>query len=109
MLKQLIAFIRSAGAKSEADTDRDGFLSYHAEPHSVAVGAGAGFAAVATNDTKLLGAILPAATAGLRAKDRKFSRILTDVKDEPHYALAGVVCGALVGAFTRMMTNAHAW
>jgi hypothetical protein len=103
MLGPILKYIRQAGAKREQDTDRDGFLSYHAESHAVAVGAGAGFVAVATDETKLLGALLPAVTSGLRAKDREFGRILADVRQEPHYALGGLVLGAAVGALTRVV------
>jgi len=96
-------FIEDAGAASESDSDRNGFLSYHAEPHAVGVGAGLGFAAVATGRLQLLGLLVPAITAGLRAKDREFGKILTDVRQEPHYALGGLVVGALLGLPVRLL------
>lgn len=94
--------IEDAGAKSESDSERDGFLSYHAESHAAGVGLGLGFAAVATGNVQWLGLVLPAVTAGLRAKNREFGKILTDVRQEPHYALGGLVAGALLGLVARL-------
>jgi len=42
MLDRILRFIRGAGAKSESDTDRDGFLSY-GETHALALGIYHGF------------------------------------------------------------------
>jgi hypothetical protein len=90
-------WIKAAGQPNESNTDRDGFLSYSAEVHAVGVGLGIGFLAVATGNMQLLGVILPAITSGLRAKNREFSKILEDVYQEPHYAIAAVVVGMLLG------------
>jgi hypothetical protein len=42
-LTALVAFIKTAGAAHESDTDRDGFLSYSGETHGLAVGVYYGF------------------------------------------------------------------
>jgi len=97
MLKRIIQFIKAAGAKSENKSDRDGFLSYHAESHAVAVGLGAGFLFIATGEKALLGIVLPVITSALRGKNKEYSKILTDVYQEPHYAIIAVVVGYLLG------------
>lgn len=43
MLKKLLEFIKTAGAPSESDTNRDGFLSYSGETHALGVGIYYGF------------------------------------------------------------------
>jgi hypothetical protein len=88
--------IKDAGAQSESDTDRDGAFSYHAESHAFGVGAGIAWLVLMTGAAELVGLVLPAITAGLRAKDRQFSKILTDVYQEPHYTLFGHLVGAVV-------------
>lgn len=98
-LARLLQFVRSAGAGEESETDRNGFLSYHAESHAVGVGAGLGFSYGATGDKQYAGLLLSAAVAGLRGhRDGAKSRVLNDVRQEPHYALGGFVLGALAGA-----------
>jgi len=97
MLTRLRDWVKSASSKTESGSDRDGFLSYHAESHAAGVGIGIGWIAVVTGDIQLLGLLLPAITSGLKAKDKEFGKILTDVKTEPHYALGGIVFGALLG------------
>ena len=97
MIHRLITIIRQAGAQSESDTDRNGFLSYHAESHAAGLGIAAGWAYAVTGNAQLLGVVLPAVTAGLRAKNKEYGKILTDVKQEPHYAAGGLVVGWLLG------------
>ena len=89
--------LRDAGASSEGDSDRNGFLSYHAESHAAGLGIGLGWLAIVTGDLQLLGLVLPAITAGLRAKNREFGKILADVRQEPHYCLGGLPLGGLLG------------
>lgn len=85
-------------ATDESDTDRNGFLSYSGEAHASGVGIGAGFLLTAQNNEKVYGLVIAAITAGLRGESsRKFSPILRDVKDEPHYAGFGVVVGCILG------------
>lgn len=90
--------IEDAGAATESDSDRNGFLSYHAESHAAGVGLGVGWLALVTGDLQYLGLIVPALTAGLRAKNKQFGKILTDVRQEPHYALGALVVGGVLGA-----------
>jgi len=96
-------YIEDAGAPTESDSERNGFLSYHAESHAVGVGLGVAWLAMVTGNLQLLGLVVPAITAGLRAKNREFSKILTDVRQEPHYALGGLVVGAALGVGVRMV------
>lgn len=102
MLSKVYKLIQEMGALEESDTDRDGFLSYSAETHAVAVGLGVGFLATASGQASLVGVIIPTISAGLRGKsaDGK-SKILTDVKTEPHYALGGLAAGAAAGYLLR--------
>jgi hypothetical protein len=103
MLRELIAFGKAAGAKSETDSERDGFLSYHAESHSAALGVSGGWFAVVQGDMALLSVVYSAAVYGKASgmgDNPKRRRLLRDVAQEPHYALVGVVVGALLGVFT---------
>lgn len=43
MIQRILDFIRSAGAPTESDSERDGFLSYSGETHGLAVGFYYGF------------------------------------------------------------------
>lgn len=105
MFQRLVTIIKQAGAGSEDDTERDGAFSYHAETHAAAVGLAAGFFATATGDERFLSLILAAAVYGqarYRDKTPKRRRILQDIRQEPHYALAFAVLGALLGALVRI-------
>lgn len=97
--------IEDAGAPTEADSERNGFLSYHAESHAVGVGLGIGLAAVATGNIRWIGLVWPAITTGLRGKNKEFAKILADVKQEPHYGVAGLAVGAVLGAIVRLATG----
>jgi len=103
MLRELIAFGKAAGAKSEADSERDGFLSYHAESHSAALGLSGGWFAVVQGDMALLSVVYSAAVYGKASgmgDSPKRRRLLRDVAEEPHYALVGAIVGGLLGLFT---------
>ena len=89
-------YIEDAGAPSEQASDRDGAFSYHAETHAFAVGAGAAWIALVTGNLQLLGLVVPAITTGLRAKAGDYGKILTDVVQEPHYALGGLLFGGVL-------------
>jgi len=100
ILEFLLRFIKTAGQPTEADTDRDGFLSYKAETHSVGLGIAAGFAASAHGETKLLALVYGAAVYGKSMGEDESGqrrRLWKDVKAEPHYAVGGVVLGSVLG------------
>lgn len=97
MIRRLLRYVRQAGAKEESDTERDGFLSHKAETHAAGVGVGAGWLLTATGNEQLLGVVLPAITGGLRGKKDGPSVIYRDVLDEPHYAIASLVVGGVLG------------
>lgn len=102
-IDKAVRFVKSAGAKTEADSDRDGFLSYHAESHAAGLGLAAGFAFAAWSEMSLLGIVYGAAVHGRVAQSAgKRRRILRDVVQEPHYALGGIVLGAVLGAAVRV-------
>ncbi|WP_254768220.1 hypothetical protein [Salinilacihabitans rarus] len=98
ILSRLVRFVREAGAPSEDDTDRDGFLSYHAESHAAGVGLGVGIAASATGDLQYAGAILAMAFGLNRGPTLSNAKITEDVRQEPHYALGGLGLGLLLGS-----------
>jgi len=103
LLARILAFLKAAGAATESDTERDGFLSYHAESHSLALGLSGGWFAVIRGDMALLSVVYSAAVYGKASQtgeNPKRRRLLRDVAQEPHYALAGAVVGALLGVFT---------
>lgn len=99
-LETLIRLAKTAGAKREAQTDRDGVLSYHAESHALALGLAAGWFAIVQGEASLLSALYSAAVYGKVSglgDAPKRRRLLVDVKQEPHYGLFGVVAGAVLG------------
>lgn len=94
----LINLVRTAGAYRESDTERDGFLSYAAETHSVGYGLAVG-AAIALN---LAGVpwvleLVFVALGGVGAK-RRFGneRVMREITDEPQYFLGALVLGFVV-------------
>lgn len=106
LIDRIVRLIKTAGAKSEADTDRDGFLSYHAETHAVGAGVGVGYLAVASGSWKVLGAMLTLAVYGNRGGKVFEPRLLNDVKSERHYFLGGLVVGGVFGALSRLAVGA---
>lgn len=102
-LERAIKFVKAAGAAKESDTDRDGFLSYHAESHALALGVSAGWFAIVQGEMSFLSIIYSAAVYGKASgmgENPKRRRLLKDVAQEPHYALTGVVLGATLGLLT---------
>lgn len=100
----LVRLYKSAGAKSESSYGRDGFLSYHAESHALGMGMAAGFVSMAYGDAKLLGFVYAAAVYGkAQESNQQRRRIFVDIKQEPHYALAGLVFGAVLGLIARLV------
>lgn len=96
----LTRFGRQAGAATESDTDRSGFLSYHAETHALGVGLAAGFYYGATGDKRLMAAIVGIALAAERGATALDPKIVDDIRSEPHYALVGVIPGYVLGFFS---------
>lgn len=100
----LKSFVSTAGAAREADTARNGFLSYHAESHAAGVGIGAGFAAAKTGDVRFIGVVMSIAFGVKRQGGGKNAvahaldpKVVADIRQEPHYAIGGVVLGAVIG------------
>ncbi|GGM64397.1 hypothetical protein J2752_000437 [Halarchaeum rubridurum] len=105
VLDRVVAWIKAAGAASETDSARDGFLSYHAESHALGLGLAAGWFFVATGQTQLLSIIYAAAVYG-RARTVNGGarrRVLADVTQEWHYALGGVVAGAVLATLLALV------
>jgi hypothetical protein len=100
LVETVVAFVKSAGQPTEADSERDGFLSYKSETHAVGLGLAAGFFATAHGETQLLALVYGAAIYG-KAYEASGQRrqLWKDVRKEPHYALAGIVAGSAFGIF----------
>mgnify|MGYP000333177103 FL=1 len=64
LLEAIIAFAKTAGQPTEADTERDGAFSYKSETHAAGLGIAAGFAVSAHGEQKLLSAVYAAAIYG---------------------------------------------
>lgn len=96
VLGKLYRHYKYAGAPKESTYDFNGGFSYHAESHAFGVGAGVGWAAAATGQTRFIGAIVGAAFGLNRGAQLSSPRIMEDIKQEPHYALFGLVVGALL-------------
>jgi hypothetical protein len=103
MLGKLLRAIRSTGASSEDATERDGAFSYHAESHAVGIGVGVGFAAIATEQFKLIGALVTLVVYGRRGETALGADIVEDVRSEKPYTLGGLVVGAAFGLLTRVV------
>lgn len=104
VLDRVISFFEGMGQPEERDTRRNGFMSYAGETHAAGMGIAAGFILTATGDTKLLSVVYGAAVYG-RANQRNGKRraIVNDIRDEWHYALGGIVFGAVLGAIVSLV------
>lgn len=105
LLDRLVRFIRQAGSPSEDSYDRDGFLSYHAEPHALGAGIGLGFMALAAGDLRVLGLLLELVLFGNRSERLLEPRLVGDILQERHYFLGGIVLGGLVGLLARVVLS----
>jgi len=101
VISRIIRFLRSAGAKQEASSERDGAFSYHAETHAFALGAGIGAAAPVTGNWRLIGGLVSLATALNRGPTLFDGKIAADIKQEPHYAFGGLLFGLVIGLAAR--------
>jgi len=105
VLEAIIAFLKTAGQPTEADTNRDGAFSYKSETHAAGLGIAAGFASTAHGDTRLLGVVYAAAVYGKSQEaNGQRRRLWQDVRKEPHYAVGGVVTGSILGVLTGWAT-----
>lgn len=91
LLKWLLSFIKTAGAPTEEDTERDGFLSYSAETHGLALGFYYGF-----------------------IDFRDWDGLPEDYAEGKHvetgwYPKAGYVCGAALRVACYLVLGAGAW
>lgn len=84
-------------APRESDTERDGFLSYSREWHSLAVGAAAGLVGGLTYSTPtepvglaIMGAVV-ATAFGLQVGKRLSKKAAREVRKEPWYAVGALV------------------
>ena len=94
-------FFRQAGAVSESDTERDGAFSYHAETHAAGIGAGVGVTAAATGEYRLAGVVVSMAFGTNRGETALDPKVIEDIRQEPHYALGGLVAGVTLGKVTK--------
>lgn len=104
LLERLIVWFRAMGAKTEADSERDGFLSYKSETHAVGMAIAGGFVLAAHGDAKLAGLVYGAAVYG-RSYGEKGKRliIIQDIIREPQYALGALVFGVFLGILARLI------
>lgn len=100
-LSRLVQFITTAGAPSESSTNRSGFASYHAESHSIGAGLGFGFMIGAAGRWSLLGVLLNLVLYGRRGGRLLEPKLAQDIVQEPHYFVASIVIGALLGVAVR--------
>lgn len=106
VLDLVIRVVKQAGAASEADTDRDGVLSYAAETHALGAGIAMGLLAFASGDAQLVGGIISAVLYGNRGSQVRDLTLLKDITKEFQYWLFGVVIGAALGMGYRLITGA---
>lgn len=107
VIRALISFLRSAGAASEKDTERDGVLSYAGETHPVAYALGIGFAATCgiLELQLLVAAALGAREAG---RYRINQRVLREIRSEPQYFLPVLVPAAGAGIAVNLLLHGGA-
>ena len=92
--------ILDADAPTEADSERDGLLSYAGEWHALEVGLLAGFTTAYTGKLELA-----AIFAGIVLGGRKLGVAhLQDARKEAGYAGAAFVAGALLGTALAVLT-----
>ena len=106
LLDGLVLAVKRAGAPSEDSYDFDGAFSYHAETHAAGMGIAAGWMATAHGEADLFGLVYGAAVYGkAQERNQQRRRILVDIRDEKHYALGGIVTGAILGSTLGRLTT----
>lgn len=101
MKETLLQLVKTAGAASEDDTERDGFLSYAGETHALGTGLGVGFVAMATGRTRLLGLLLVAVLYGRQGKTALSPRLFRQLVEELPYFAVGLALGGGFGLLAR--------
>lgn len=104
-LDRVIAFIEGAGHPVEAETERDGFLSYSAEVHAAGAGAGLGFMIAASGELRYFGLLYEGLIVGNRGDQWFSGELLRDVRKEKHYFLGGLLVGAAFGLAAQAVTG----
>lgn len=90
-------FLRGADAGSEAESQRDGLLSYASEWHALLAGGAAGVVAafVETPELAVAAAVVALGWAGA---DRFRGRgVASELQREPWYGIGGVALGYVLG------------
>jgi hypothetical protein len=103
-LSRLVRFVKAAGAPTEKSTDRSGFASYHAESHAIGGGIGFGFIIGAASMWSVAGVLLNLVLYGRRGETALDPKFAKDLIQEPHYFVASLVLGALLGLGVRAVT-----
>lgn len=104
MIKNLIKKIKKySSAKSESETEYDGFLSYSSEIHAFITGIGAGFASYTVGSPEVgVSIILVSIGYGGYSELAKNGgeapeKISKELQREPWYAIGGTFLGFLIG------------
>lgn len=103
VIDRFVRLIKQAGAYREEDTERDGFLSYASETHSVGAGLGLGFAIGASAQFSFLGVILSFVIYGNRGEKFLSPTLIRDIRKEVHYFLGGLFAGLILGIAVRLL------
>jgi len=101
-IDRIVHFIKVAGAASESVTERDGFLSYHAESHAVGTGLSVGFAFGVSSNWSALGGVATAILYGNRGDSPFEGKLLHDLISEKHYFLSSLVAGFIAGLVIKL-------
>lgn len=103
ILDRVVHLIKQAGAPTEAQTERDGFLSYKSETHAAGAGIGIGFAIGASGELSFLGAILTFVIYGNRGEGFLSPVLVYDIRKEMQYFLGSLVIGLILGVAARLL------
>jgi len=93
LLRRMLVAIGLSGmdAPTEADSERDGFLSYAGEVHAFVSAGGAGIAAALLGRPELVGLTI-AVALGVKGADRFNGRFVShEIRREPWYAIGAAV------------------
>jgi len=105
LVARLLALLGLTGmdAPTEEDSERDGFLSYAGEVHSVVAGGGAGIAAALLGRPELLGVVIAVALGVEGANQFRGKGVVNELRREPWYGIgAAVISYVLAGGYTAL-------